>query len=177
MTSNNIVISQPDDMQFVTVTVGIRQPTQIQQTAKNKQMLTVVVGLKAGSAALDRAKELDRISKDNVNDARRCVSLMSQGGSTSSYSDLIGKVEQLSFYLDSKNNRGIFSGIVATESLMAAGGAQELSKIVVVETGLSIAETMSDIDGFSWVFFGLDSLQDGSGDLIVSHSNGVVGGI
>lgn len=132
-------------------------------------LFTVVVDL------LDytRAKELHNFSVQN--NARACVGLMCRHVEEPPLSELREKVEQIHFYYDELNSRGIFTGTVPEARLekdeKGNMDGRQFAGMILTETGLS-----ADSKDYSWILIALGSLAAGNGDLVIENASGQVGG-
>ncbi|MEM8860265.1 MAG: hypothetical protein AAGD96_18205 [Chloroflexota bacterium] len=157
-----------------------------QDHAEARVFFTIVVGFfddkedtsSKGSkdAAYARAEVLDRISDVHAETPEFILRLMCETEPQTPNSPLINMVEQISFYLDAINRRGIFSGLIPEEFLAVFGSAEQFCMEIISETKLSTKQDFKDIDGFSWVMYDFDELAAPGGRLIISSANGSIGG-
>ena len=148
----------------------------MEEETEARTFFTIVVGLNKESPAVTRAMSLDQISQVHADTPRFILRLMCEKEPEKPNSTLVNMVEQISFYLDRLNNRGIYSGVIASDHLALFTSVEAFCKQIILETKLSGKADFSDIDGFSWVTFDLDELADPNGRLLISNANGSIGG-
>ena len=165
--------------------------TAMQSSVATRILFTIVVGLNnwkteaGGGETRDqillnnenhRAVALDKISRVHASRPKSILRLMCQEKPTEQDIELVNLVDQISFYLDVINGRGVFSGVIDRDHLDIFGSTEHFCRRIIKETKLSEKDNVAEISGFSWVLVDLDLLAPADGQLIITGAAGSLGG-